>query len=71
MSDYGDISAVDIDNGSGTTRAGFAGDEEPICVKSTVIVRPRSYTKCEVRIMYRLRRKCYKKYKIQIFFFPR
>ncbi|CAC5374558.1 Actin, larval muscle,Actin, clone 403,Actin, alpha sarcomeric/skeletal,Actin-2, muscle-specific,Actin, cytoskeletal 3A,Actin, indirect flight muscle,Actin, cytoskeletal 1A,Actin-42A,Actin-4,Actin-71,Actin-75,Putative actin-22,Actin, alpha skeletal muscle 3,Actin, cytoskeletal 1B,Actin, muscle-type A2,Actin-8,Major actin,Actin, adductor muscle,Actin CyI, cytoplasmic,Actin, cytoplasmic,Actin, gamma,Actin, alpha cardiac,Actin, alpha skeletal muscle,Actin-6,Actin, cytoskeletal 3B,Actin, cytoskeletal 2,Actin-1/ len=35
MSDYDDISPVVIDNGSGMTRAGFAGDEDPICVNST------------------------------------
>lgn len=57
MSDYDDISSVVIDNGLGTIRAGFAGDEDPTCVNSTVICRPRSYTKCKVRIMYRLRRK--------------
>lgn len=59
MSDYDDISAVVIGNGSGTIRAGFSGDEEPTCVQSTVIGRPRSYTKCKVRIIYRLRRKRY------------
>ncbi|CAC5378057.1 unnamed protein product [Mytilus coruscus] len=46
MSDYDDISPVVIDNGSGVTRVGFAGDEFPVCVYSTVIGRPMSDTKC-------------------------
>jgi len=33
--------AVVIDNGSGTIKAGFAGDDAPRSVFSTVVGRPR------------------------------
>ncbi|XP_052075898.1 uncharacterized protein LOC127713988 [Mytilus californianus] len=35
MSDYDDISPIVIDNGSDVFRAGFAGDEAPVCGYST------------------------------------
>lgn len=34
-------SAIVIDNGSGTTKAGFAGDDAPRAVLSTIIGKPK------------------------------
>jgi len=36
-----EVTAVVIDNGSGTCKAGFAGDDAPRSVFSTVVGRPR------------------------------
>ena len=35
------VSAVVIDNGSGTCKAGFAGDDAPRSLFSTVVGRPK------------------------------
>jgi actin, other eukaryote len=35
------LTAIVIDNGSGTTKAGFAGDDAPRAVLSTTIGRPK------------------------------
>ncbi|XP_076071345.1 actin, cytoplasmic 1-like isoform X2 [Mytilus galloprovincialis] len=47
MSVDDDMQAVVIDNGSGMTKGGFAGDDAPRCVYSTVVGRPKSYTECK------------------------
>jgi hypothetical protein len=36
-----EVTAVVIDNGSGTCKAGFAGDDAPRSVFSTVVGRPK------------------------------
>lgn len=39
--DDDDITAVVIDTGSGTCKAGFAGDDAPRCVFPTMIGHPK------------------------------
>ena len=39
--DDDDWSSIVLDNGSGTLKAGFAGDDSPRAVFSTVVGRPR------------------------------
>lgn len=46
MSDYDDSSPVVIDNGSGTIRAGFAGDEDQTCVNS--------YSYRQTKVIYKM-----------------
>ena len=41
MSDDDDIEAIVIDNGSGTIKAGFAGDDAPRTVFPSIVGRPR------------------------------
>jgi actin beta/gamma 1 len=40
MSDVEEVSAIVIDNGSGMCKAGFAGDDAPRAVFSSVVGRP-------------------------------
>ena len=41
MSDEDDIEAIVIDNGSGTIKAGFAGDDGPRAVFPSIVGGPR------------------------------
>ena len=41
MADDGEISALVCDNGSGMVKAGFAGDDAPRAVFSSIVGRPR------------------------------
>jgi len=44
-----DVLPIVIDNGSGSVKGGFAGDDEPLIIIPTVIGRPKRYIKSRMK----------------------
>ena len=47
-----DGKSVVVDNGSDTIKAGFAGDDAPVVIFSSVVGQPRSGTKVSFIILF-------------------